>query len=116
MTLQAACDALLKACTAAGLQLRKMDKRAEKALVQEHRAALREQLGAVSEPAEALTLIVPLLIAQARLEALLLRAWHTEKPVITILFSCDRVLFQHGMMKCMAALSRALSLSVLGCN
>ena len=41
---QAAWEALAAAAEAAGLQLRKLDNKGEKALVQESRAALREQL------------------------------------------------------------------------
>lgn len=61
---QEAWDALQDASKAAGLQLRKLDKKLERSLLQEHKAALTERLKQVEEPAEALSLAVPLLIAQ----------------------------------------------------
>lgn len=48
----------------AGIQLRKLEKKAEKALVAAHRAGLQEKLASQEEPAEALSHAVPALVAQ----------------------------------------------------
>lgn len=62
--LQVAWEALQEEAKTAGLPLQKLDKKAEKALLQEHKAALRERLSSQDEPAEALSLVVPLLVVQ----------------------------------------------------
>lgn len=58
-------EALQEAAGAAGVQLRKLDKKVEKVMLQEHRAMLTDRLKAEESPAEALSLAVPLLAAQA---------------------------------------------------
>ena len=61
---QPALEALQSAAEAAGLQLPKLSKKAEKSLVQDHRNALEEKLKSQEDPADALSLVVPLLVAQ----------------------------------------------------
>ncbi len=61
--------ALQEAAGVSGLQLRKLDKRAEKALLQEQKASLAERLRNEDEPAAALSLAVPLIFAQASCSA-----------------------------------------------
>jgi len=53
------------AAEAAGLRLRKPDKKAEKAALADFQAKLRAQLAGAADPAEALALAVPLLFARA---------------------------------------------------
>ena len=62
--LQLSWEALQEAASLAGLQLRKLDKKTEKALVQVQRALLTERLRSEDEPAAALSLAVPLIVAQ----------------------------------------------------
>jgi len=57
--------ALDSAVEAAGLRLKKLDKKAERAAVSEFQAERRSQLLGATDPAEALALAVPLLFAQA---------------------------------------------------
>jgi hypothetical protein len=63
---QVAWDALEAAAEAAGIQLRKLDRKAEKAMVQETRVALMEKLEGEEDPPEVLSLAVPLIMAQVR--------------------------------------------------
>ena len=65
MCLQLGWEALQEAASMAGLQLRKLDKKAEKALVLEQKASLSERLSSEDDPAAALSLAVPLFVAQA---------------------------------------------------
>lgn len=69
IVLQLGWKALQEAANIAGLQLAKLDKKAEKALVQEQKAQLMERLRSEDTPAAALSLAVPLIFAQASLEA-----------------------------------------------
>ena len=77
---QPALEALQSAAEAAGLQLRKLDKKAEKSLVQDHRNALEEKLNSQEDPAEALSLVVPLLVAQVLLNLVAHQLHRTRKP------------------------------------
>jgi hypothetical protein len=63
---QVAWEALVAAAEAAGMHLRKLDRKAEKAMVQGTRAALMEKLEGEEEPPEVLSLAVPLIVAQVR--------------------------------------------------
>ena len=56
--------ALEEAAEAAGIRLKPLDKKAEKAALASQRAALRGQLQCEQDPATALSLVVPLLVIQ----------------------------------------------------
>ena len=77
---QPALEALQRAAEAAGLQLRKLDKKAEKSLVQDHRNALEEKLKSQEDPAEALSLVVPLLVTQVVLNLVSQHLHATSAP------------------------------------
>ena len=55
------------AAEALGLRLKALDKKAEKALVQAQQQDLRAQLADETDPAAALSLVVPLLVMQVLL-------------------------------------------------
>ncbi len=67
---QAAWESLTSAAEAIGMQLRKLDKKAEKAMVQETRAGLKTKLEEEEEPPEVLSLAVPLIVSQVQCRAL----------------------------------------------
>ena len=56
--------ALLAAAEAAGLRLRRVDRKQEQALLQQHRAGLQQCLEAETEPAAVLSQAAPLLLAK----------------------------------------------------
>jgi hypothetical protein len=58
--------AVEEAAEAAGLRPRRLDKKLERQLVHQHRKALEAQLAREADPAAALSLVVPLLVAQVR--------------------------------------------------
>jgi len=60
------------AAEAGGMQLRKLDRKGEKALVQETRVALAEKLEGEGEPPEVLALAVPLIMSQVEVCFLLI--------------------------------------------
>ena len=61
---QALVRALDEAAEAAGLRLKPLDRKAEKAALASQRAALKTQLQGEQDPAAALSLAVPLLVMQ----------------------------------------------------
>lgn len=63
---QALVRALEEAAEAAGLRLKPLDRKAEKAALASQRAALKTQLQGEQDPAAALSLAVPLLVMQVR--------------------------------------------------
>ena len=62
--LQATEAALIAAAEAAGLRLRRADRKQEQALLQQHRAGLQQRLEAETEPAAVLSQAAPLLLAK----------------------------------------------------
>ena len=62
--LQDLVKAVEEAASAAGVRLRPLDKKAEKAAVQVQRQALQDTLNHETDPATALSLAVPLLVMQ----------------------------------------------------
>ena len=64
---QAASKSLHDAAEALGLRFKTLDKKAEKAQIQALREDLKVQLAAQSDPAAALSLVVPLLVIQVPL-------------------------------------------------
>lgn len=57
-------ESLEEAAEAAGLRLKKLDKKGERALVHSYRQTLQRQLASETDPAAALAFAIPLLIAQ----------------------------------------------------
>ena len=62
--MQDALSAVEALAEASGSRLRKLDRKAERALVSLQAQALRSQLARENDPAAALSLIIPMLIAQ----------------------------------------------------
>lgn len=66
VTLQELVEAVEEAAGAAGVRLHRLERKAERPLVAARRAALASALAQEGDPAAALALAVPLLVAQAR--------------------------------------------------
>lgn len=64
-TVSALEEAVLALAAEGGVRLKRLDKKAEKAALAAHRAALAAQLDAASSPADALLVAVPLAVADA---------------------------------------------------
>ena len=60
---------LEEAAEASGLRIRRLDKKSERTVLQAHRTTLEGRLALESDPAAALSLVIPLLVAQVLLSA-----------------------------------------------
>lgn len=81
--------ALDEAASAAGLRLRALDKKAERAALQAQRQALQASISQESDPATALSQTVPLLVLQVTDQPCNL-SHYSNSPVCLPVLSCDK--------------------------